>query len=348
MSHPVAKTKKEKKTRLWLWAPVSAVSYFLGEAFARWLLKTTDMMCLAFGAAWSVLLACIVILLPKTAGRVVYCITYFVSAGWTLAQTGYYQTFGKLMWIGDAMFAGEGAEFIGDVLGAFHWFWFAAGGLLLAQGVIVAILIPGGKRRWNQRLVSGSVAAAAVSALALLPQLLFLRDDDIWGTHSEYAQSSSYEAAYTTMYDAKKVYDMCGIYHLTAKDLWLHYIYPHTPGYQQELQNNMAEIDAYFEARGDGADNEMTGIFEGKNVILVLMESMDDWRITEDDTPTILRLMEEGINFTNFYTPGYGGARTINTDFCINSGIYLPTNGNYVFDYVTNSFDQSLGNRLIG
>jgi phosphoglycerol transferase MdoB-like AlkP superfamily enzyme len=89
----------------------------------------------------------------------------------------------------------------------------------------------------------------------------------------------------------------------------------------------------------------MTGLFEGKDMILVLMESMDDWMIGEH-TPTISRLMSEGINFTQFYTPGYGGIRTFNTEFCINTGSYLSSQGGYAFDYVTNHFDQSLASEL--
>ena len=114
----------------------------------------------------------------------------------------------------------------------------------------------------------------------------------------------------------------------------------------KEVKEQVSEIDAYFEKRGEKTENDMTGIFAGKNVILVLMESMDDWMITAEDTPTLLRLMEEGINFTDFYTPGYGTARTINTEFCSNTGIYLPTNGKYVFNYVTNSFDQSIASQM--
>ena len=91
----------------------------------------------------------------------------------------------------------------------------------------------------------------------------------------------------------------------------------------------------------------MTGIFADKNVVLVLMESMDDWMITPDDTPTIYGMMQEGINFTEFYTPGFGTARTINTEFCVNTGIYLPTTGDYVFDYVTNDFNQSIAYQSI-
>ena len=72
---------------------------------------------------------------------------------------------------------------------------------------------------------------------------------------------------------------------------------------------------------------------------------MDDWMIGQH-TPIIQKLMEEGINFTNFYTPVYGGIRTFNTEFAINTGSFLSSKGGYAFDYVTNSYPQSLANRL--
>ena len=126
---------------------------------------------------------------------------------------------------------------------------------------------------------------------------------------------------------------------------YVHNIYPLTPGYAKAQAAGRAEIDAYFQGRDNGGSNAMTGVFEGKNVVLVLMESMDDWMLGEH-TPTICRLMDEGINFTNFYTPPYGGVRTFNSEFCLNTGSFLTTQGGYAFDYVTNDFRQSLAGVL--
>ena len=89
----------------------------------------------------------------------------------------------------------------------------------------------------------------------------------------------------------------------------------------------------------------MTGLLKDKNVIMVLMESMDDWMLGEY-TPTLNRLMDEGIDFTRFYTPGYGGIRTFNTEFCSNTGSFLSSQGGYAFDYITNDYRQSLASLL--
>lgn len=322
-------------------------AYFLIEVLAVLLLAPEDHIALWFGALWAGILSALVLLMPRTAGRIAFGMTFCFFVVWMLAQTGYYCVFGRMMWLSDIFYAGEGADFLTDVLGAFPVMWWIGGAVLLALGAVILWKFPANPVTMFLRIPYAAVVVLCMLGLSLLPETIFLRDLDIWGTRSEFGQSSSYRATYNTMYDAKKTYDICGLMHLTFRDVWEHELYPLTPAYQKELQEQTGQIDAYFEKRGDHADNEMTGIFAGKNVVLVLMESMDDWMITKEDTPTLVQLMNEGINFTNFYTPGYGTARTLNSEFCVNTGIYLPTNAGYVFDYVTNGFNQSIASQMV-
>ena len=322
-----------------------AIAYFLVEVLTAAVLLPDSLTGFAFAACWAVALAAISLVLPRLVGRIFFGITYYFFLLWSLAQIGYYSVFNRMMWLSDIFFAGEGAGFLGDVLGAFPLLWWIGGIALLGLGGVLIWTFPKVLPRIRWRLPYMVTVAAAIIMLIALPELVFLRDLGVWGTRSEYAQSSSYRATYNTMYDARNVYDICGVYQLTFRDIWVHELYPLTPAYRSELEAQTGEIDEYFAQRGEHTDNEMTGIFEGKNVVLVLMESMDDWLITPEDTPTLCRLMGEGINFTDFYTPGYGTARTINSEFCINTGIYLPTTGDYVFDYVTNDFSQSIASQ---
>lgn len=310
-----------------------------------WILQPEELWGLAFCAFWAAFLSGFWLILPRLAGRILFGITYFFMLIWTLAQTAYYSVFSRVMWLSDIVYAGEGAGYVLDVLGAFPAAWWIGGTLLLALGIVLIWKFPKTFKSLLLRLPYGLVALLCVVGLFSLPEIVFLRDNEVWGTHSEYAQSSSYRATYNTMYDAGNVYDICGMYQLTFRDIWVHELYPLTPAYRLAQEKQTDEIDAYFADRGTHEDNEMTGTYEGKNVVLVLMESMDDWMITQEDTPTLYRLMGEGLNFTDFYTPGYGSARTINSEFCINTGIYLPTTGQYVFDYVTNDFGQSIASR---
>lgn len=325
---------------------VLVAAYFLVEVFALLLIKPTEYTCLLFGICWSLLLSSVSLMLPRLAGRIFFGVTYFFSALWTVAQTGYNIFFNRMMWLRDMFYAGEGADYLSSVLAGFSWLWWVGLVLLVAIGVALIWKFPKQSGKIFARSPYVLLIAASIAILCLLPESIFLKDQEIWGTRSEYGQSSSYRATYTTMYDAKKLYNICGTYHLTFRDVWKHHLYPLTPAYRSEINAQVAQLDDYFAQRGEKQENEMTGIFQGKNVILVLMESMDDWMITPQDTPTLSKLMDEGINFTNFYTPGYGTARTINSEFCMNTGIYLPTNGQYVFNYVTNDWDQAIAAQM--
>lgn len=321
-------------------------SLFLIELLVFALLRPADITGLAFGLLWSIALTAFILFLPRKAGRIVYGIIYFFVLLWGLAQAGYYQVFDKMMWLSTIAYAGEGAVFLGDVLKAFPFLWWVGLILMLAVGVLLIKHFPCSPAKLLRRMPYLACCSLCLVGLYFLPEIVFQRDAYIWGTDNEFKQSSSYRATYNTMYNAKKVYDITGIYQLIARDIWINEIYPFTPSYRATLSQQTKTVDEYFAKRGEHASNEMTGAFAGKNVVLVLMESMDDWLITEKDTPTLSRLIAEGVNFTSFYTPGYGSARTLNSEFCMNTGIYLPTTGSYVFDYVNNSFKQSIASLL--
>ena len=321
-------------------------SFFAVELYGWILLDAGDSVILWFGFFWALILASICYAIPRKASRIVFGILYYLAALWTIAQVGYWQIFGKLMWFTSTQFAGEGAEFVGSIMSNFTTGFWVYSLVLIALGVAVLVFYPKTARNHWVRLGMVMPVFLSILYLNLLPETVFQKDQGVWGTKSEFGQSSSLRATYNTMYDAANVYKICGIYHLSFRDLWVNHLYPLTPAYRNQINAQRKTVDAYFTERGAHQDNEMTGIFEGKNVVLVLMESMDDWMITPEDTPTICRLMDEGIQFTEFYTPNFGTARTINSEFCMNTGIYLPTTGKYVFDYITNDFRQSVPGTL--
>ena len=66
-------------------------------------------------------------------------------------------------------------------------------------------------------------------------------------------------------------------------------------------------------------ENEYTGIFEGKNLIMIQMESIDNLVINEDTMPTLTYMRENGWNFTGRYSTNVS---TFYTEFAILTGLY--------------------------
>ena len=327
------------------------LSFFLTELFGFFFLSfqpdqfvPAQLWPLAFGALWAVIVTGILSLLPRKAGQVVYGIVYFFMLVYAGFQTGYYIMFSQMMWLSDFLYASEGAAYA-DVLLSYPTGWFLGLAGLICLGVCLIRWYPQKAAHWSGRVLSGVLAITAAVGAYYLPEAVFLHDSSIRYAGSDYGRSQSAEAAYDNMFNAHRLYQVCGLHQMLCKDVYVHGIYPLTPGYVQAQKEARSQIDAWFDAKGEPEDNAMTGLLAGKNVVLVLMESMDDWMLG-DHTPTINRLMSEGINFTRFYTPVYGGIRTFNTEFCANTGSFLSSQGGYAFDYVTNSYNQSLASLL--
>ena len=332
------------------------ISLFLVELFGFFFLAyerssfdPAQLWPLAFAGLWALLLSGLLWLLPRTAARISYGVIYFLTVIYAGFQTGYYLMFDQMMWLSDFRYASEGADYA-DVLLSYPAGWWLGLLGLIVFGALLLWKFP----RW-QRSPQGAVAAVLVVALAIggaiaLPEWVFYCDYQALQDGSEadrlaagdYGRMQSAEAAYENLFNAPRLYQVCGLNQMLCKDLYTHVIYPMTPSYLVAQKEAKGQIGQYLT---DHASNDMTGLLEGKDVILVLMESMDDWMIGEH-TPTISRLMADSINFTQFYTPGYGGIRTFNTEFCINTGSFLSSQGGYAFDYVTNHFDQSLASQL--
>lgn len=344
-------TSGKQKTRRRIHFLFLPLSFFLVEVFAFLFLslnteefRLAQLWPLAFGALWAAILSGFVRLFPAKAGRVVYGILYFVAAIYAAVQTGYFYLFSEMMWLSDFRYASEGSDYF-SVLLSYPIGWWLGLAALAVQGIVILVKFPRWKQKWSTGIAAAAVAIAASVGAVCLPQAVFVQDGDIRYASSDYGRVQSAEAAYDNMFNAHRLYQVCGLYQTLEKDIYKNGIYPLTPSYAAAQKAGKAEINAYFANRTVGGDNEMTGLLEGKNVVLVLMESMDDWMIGEY-TPTLERLMSEGISFTHFYTPGYGGIRTFNSEFCVNTGSFLSSQGGYAFDYITNTYRQSLASLL--
>ena len=323
------------------------VSFFLIELFGFCFLMPEGEEAtypLLFGLLWSGAASGALLLLPALAARIAFGILYFFSAVYAGFQTGYYLLFSEMMWLSDFRYAAEGSDYA-DMLLTYPLAWWLGIFGMIALGILILWLFPRWKRSGLKFALSVLVIAVSAFQMNSLPELLFEDDEKIKYAGSDYGRSQSAQAVYENMFNTHRLYRLCGLHHTLAKDLYQNTIYPLTPSHAQEQEQAESVIRAYFSGREAPQPNAMTGVLKGKNVVLVLMESMDDWMIGQH-TPTIQKLMEEGINFTNFYTPVYGGIRTFNTEFAINTGSFLSSKGGYAFDYVTNSYPQSLANRL--
>ena len=70
---------------------------------------------------------------------------------------------------------------------------------------------------------------------------------------------------------------------------------------------NLQELNAYIESLTPSMKNEYTGLFAGKNLILITAEAFTAEAIDPELTPTLYRLATKGIQFTDYYQPNSCG-----------------------------------------
>lgn len=340
MKHPITKADCSL-LRLWL---VPFVSFFAVEIFAAAFIQQITVYAILFSLVWSALLSAVLSLLPRTPARILFFILYELFTVYAIIQTGYFQIFGKMMWLSELAYLKEGSEFAGSVFSYLPTGFVPAAVLLLICGISDFFVYPKRKPLHKRRIIYTVLSMfVLICCLPVLIHFTCQEDPQQKALGTDYYAGKSHERAYTQMFDAKQVYSMCGIYHTALRDIAVHQIAGRLPA-GDETQQSVRKINSYFSERGTASTNDMTGRFAGKNVIMVLMESADDWGIREDVTPTICRLMNEGINFTNMYTPLYGSVRTFNSEFTVNTGVFSPTTGDLTFNYCTNDFSESLPN----
>ena len=67
--------------------------------------------------------------------------------------------------------------------------------------------------------------------------------------------------------------------------------------------STIKNMHEYFKNDSGTLQNEYTKLFEGKNLVLVMAESLNTIAISEKYTPTLYKMANESFVFDNFYTP---------------------------------------------
>lgn len=84
----------------------------------------------------------------------------------------------------------------------------------------------------------------------------------------------------------------------------------------------LRSMHEFFRDSESSNKNKYTGIFKDKNLIFILAEGFNEVAVSENRTPTLYRLIHEGFNFTNFYSPVF--LSTTGGEFQATTGL-IPT-----------------------
>ncbi len=317
-----------------------ALPFIFFDVFLRFFVGKTvldghlgDIMAPVFNVLWIVFICTLCLLFPKKTGRILYGVFLVFNAVWCFANYIYHCVFKQFLWVGDIKMAGEGSDYLGVV------FDYAPPVLILLSVVFIAFYI-----FFVGKFSSFGFMKSKIIILLICAVGVVVADWAYINVAKKQIKAGAWEVwqkpalIYNEFRDSKKSLYTSGFYQYTFKSVQKLFEPDET-----DIKKETEFAKSYFK---QGKDNEMTGILKGKNIIFVLMESIDDFLITDEYTPEIKRMMSEGISFENHYSPNMGTGYTFNSEFAANTGFYCPTNESSASVFTKNIYPQTLANRL--
>lgn len=291
-----------------------------------------------FTLSWTLVLAAIAYVLPGVAKRFYMGVTLAVFSFLPLVHAVLYHVSGTFLTFSDLAFAETGASFLSIQYLTIRWQIYLFTVLSLALGVFSIVIAPK-KNAWSMSKFA-AVVLVFVGGFTGVLACHSVYDADGTGDRFEWTDTfdpHSIEGVYAEFNDANVCLMLCGNYQYAFRSITI------SLRDAIDLGTNVKKLDEYFAEHPKTLEaNEKTGLYQDKNCICILLESIDTWMLTEEFMPNLYRLKTQSIDFVNHYTPLYLSAGTFNTEFAMNCGFYLPVSGTSARTYATNVYPQSI------
>ena len=291
-----------------------------------------------FNIVWILLFFIFLYVLKPKARKVIACIFNILLLLISLANYFIYSYFYSVFSWKDLVLSGEGFSFIDSVFKFINLKIILF--ILTSIDMILLVYKTRTKRTYKFKSIQSLILVIMIIVLFGVRRIYINNNlnsvNDGWNSNNVISNDSNY---YQNWNSPTRLVKICGIYEYLIKDFYNSFIKKDNSIEARLFVNN------YIDENYKEDNNEYTGIFKDKNLIFVMMESMDDWLVNEDVTPTMYMMMQHGFNFNNHYSPGYFTGDTANTEFIANTGMYPVINKlspNYA--YVNNSYPYSIAN----
>ncbi len=283
-----------------------------------------------FSIAFAVcVIICLLLIMPRKVKSVVFITFIVIYTVYILVQDIYYEIFSDFFSFKEAVSLKAGLEFTGGVVKfeLIHVVFI----LLSLIALILYIMFS----KENQIKI-----CKKNKGLLFAPLFLFV----LVNVNAQYPPKSarlhlSDHYLYQSVYINKKFVSSFGNINFFVRDFFDAVI----PEFVSK--KDISYIDKYFlDNMKNHQENEFSGIFEDKNLVFIVVESLDYMAINEDLTPNIMKLMDEGINFENHYVPVYPRT-TCDSEIIYNTSI-IPSvkDGPTCYMFNDNTYSNSLAN----
>ena len=286
-----------------------------------------------FTVIWIALFLGVCLSLKDIIGKIIYLVINIVFASLFLVNGVYFSMTKNFFDFNLMESTKEGAPYILDSLKNCN-------PLVYIYFIIIIISIVFGMKYYTKNKKNNFKSLFIV--LILFTILHILTPLTYGKAHSELTWSSWRNARniYNSYNDTNKSMKVSGFIEYEFRNFYITFL----KSQEKENEEDISFLTESF-VEEKNTKNKYTGMFEGKNLIIVQLEGTDDWILNKEATPTLYNMKTSGINFSNHYSYYNGGGSTFNSEFAINTGFLTPlsyTRNAYSFN--RNSFPYSLAN----
>ena len=287
-----------------------------------------------FTLSWIFFILGVSLFYKKKIGKTIYIIFFILSFIIYITNNIYYSMTGTFFDFNMLLLVGEGSEYFIDAIKNCNiWVY------ILIIPIILSFII--GLKYYPNREKTKLKNVIRIFFIFLIIHFI---TPFLLGTPNEELTWSTWRNPrniYINFNDNNKSMMVSGIYEYTVRNFYITFIKAKKTTNEEELSFLSEEYskEEIYET------NKYTGKYKDNNLIIIQLEGIDDWLITEKDTPTLYKMMNNSINFTNHYSYYNGGGSTFNSEFAVNTGFITPlsyTQNAYTFN--KNTFPYSLAN----
>ena len=302
--------------------------------------------------------------LPNMLKRIIVPILVFAHGVYACLQLGFYNFLGVYISFQTSSQLGAVTDYIKDFIASFDYKYFLT---LIPFIIVLALSIFGGKKLGDKVLSKWAFLSSFILFMVSVPiyayTVMSTRFDDK-------LQSITNKELFLTASNPSitvKEYGTLGFCFLDVKAMINPVVieeeYTFTQTHKQDKNEFSREIDDtawnilinseknktlnklnnYFINQNIDDKNEYTGMFEGKNLVVIMMESVNDIIINPEYYPNFSKMLNEGWYWENNYSPRNSCA-TMNNEFSGMTSLYSIYNTCTASKYKKNTYYESIFN----
>lgn len=288
-----------------------------------------------FTISWVFFMIGVITSFKGKVSKILYSISISICLILFLVHSIYFSYFKNFFDFSSLQYAGEAGAYLVDAIKSSPIWVFITAFIVITLGFFSVKFIPneGKKFKWKQFVI---VIILFVVTHAFTPSTLgkSVTSWDAWRNPRN---------VYNVFNDNNRSMQVAGFYEYNLRNFYVNFLKK-----EEEVEDENSELlEEKFKEETSDYKNEYTGLFEGKNVIFVQLESIDKFLVTKEIMPTLYSLQNNSINFKNHFSFVSGGGSTFNSEYMVNTGYTTPitlNKGAYTFS--KNDYSYSLPNLL--